>query len=634
MEDSKIHENNNNDNVNIQQTTPTPTPDTNVEQQQQQQQPNEGSTKNEKETNIEQPITTTIQTPQPLPPTIATDLKPPVLVVDRKCLSHSDRMCDAYCKDCYLVICEQCTKESHKQHQTIDKLNVEELCALLPTVSNFTENTTVLKDERQHLSKMLQQLEDNFKSCRSSIVEQFKDLQFLIKQREMKLEKEIQTEYEQSKAELIKRMSQLDRELTQADPLLEPSKSYQTANPQELFDNKRFEFLDNYSHIKQIPRIEHDPPVDLTIQFDLKVDIDKRSMITKEVQSLGLITSTKKSTVPPASTSTTPSASSPTVAAPSTSAPPAAKTLRDNRLNITNHFSANEGFKYFYSIGGWNENGSDLSSIYKYDVDKNEWRFISSKGLSTTDGVPFVSSSCITDGKYIYVFGGNYTITTYRRFNLAKQQWDKSLEKLNRGGGGIAAQYDGKKYVYLFGGKVLEETKQYHQIVHRIERMNTSTKQIEHLNNLTRHKYTIYPCFDPLNGYIYLVGGQVVNGRACKEIEVYDTVENVCTVYSSLGAGGLVQGAIIDGRYESIYYITSTHFKRFTLATKKFETLEFPPLTNTTCRPTLIYDSKTRIYLFDQNDNYAYDIPTGKWSKFTYTRKVALCGQGMVGSMI
>lgn len=37
-----------------------------------------------------------------------------------KCQKHSSKMCDRYCEQCNIPVCERCTSTEHKGHQSMD----------------------------------------------------------------------------------------------------------------------------------------------------------------------------------------------------------------------------------------------------------------------------------------------------------------------------------------------------------------------------------------------------------------------------------------------------------------------------------------------------------------------------------
>ncbi|EGG15108.1 hypothetical protein DFA_09932 [Cavenderia fasciculata] len=608
-----------------------------------------------------QPTTEPVQPTQQVQPTTepvqtTTTAEPIEEVVDKqrktKCSFHTNDYYNSFCKDCQTPICPQCTL-SHKQHNILPTIPFDDFTNKLAVFSTLNVEASDRAQDKAHLLELMAQLEDNNKSCKLLIQERFKEFQFLIKQREMNLEKEIQKEYDATKLELTKRLNLIDKDLSQVQTQWDKSKPYQQSTPTELYETNLFEVLEQYSlsdkKVRHIQTSDYNllKPVDVPVKFVLDIDQLKKKSIVDELSGLGTISTVKQSTFRPIKLQHhQQEAQSPSILpykdesssnnADKSSSKKDRKSSKSDTLDNNNsplstgigspNYNSGSAAKYIYSIGGWNENGTDLGTCHKYIVESNEWKLLKSV---STDALPFVSSSCASDGKYIYVFGGNYEINTYRRFNINKQTWEKP-EKMNRGGGGIAAQFDGKKHIYIFGGKVLDDSKPYHQIVQRIERYNVSTKQFSTVGSMSKHKYSCFTCFD--GRYIYLVGGQVVNGRACKEIERFDTVEQKSAIYASLGGGGMVQGCALDPQGECIYYMTQTTFKRFTIATKFIQTLAFPPLTETSCRPTLVFDSKSKIFLFDQNDNFCFDLATSKWSKFNFNRKYSLCGQGCVVS--
>eukprot|EP01133_Synstelium_polycarpum_P003804 gene3804-4385_t len=497
---------------------------------------------------------------------------------------------------------------THREHTTRD-INQTEVVAKLPLLTALVDDLASRKIERAAMSQLITTMDDNAHETKRAIVEHFKELQYQLKQQEMNLLKEITASYGAPRHEIFKKVMHLDKELDIVEPMANSAAAMAKESPESLYHH-RYQLLEYLASADSMTRqmqsdaqIVSRKPLTSYNKFSVTFDPIASAKVTEAIQGLGLITVTPVPIV---------------MATPKDYAP----------IRSPIQAPAGGGPKAFYAMGGWNEHGTDVGALMRMDIEKNEWRVLKPMPEVT----PFISSSCVSDGKNIYVFGGSYSMTTYRRYNISKAAWDKTPERLVRGGAGIAAVYDGRKYIYVFGGKVFEESKPYHQIVHRIERLNVATKTIDYLASMSKHKYGAHPCYDG-SRYIYIVGGQIVNGRACKEIERFDTQDNKSTVYISLGGGGLVQGAVIDVRGDAIYYLTQTHFKRFNIASKTFETLDLPPLTSRSCRPTMITDHHTRIYLFDQHDNYYFDIPSAKWTQFANTKKLALCGQGMVSSL-
>ncbi|EGG17322.1 hypothetical protein DFA_08315 [Cavenderia fasciculata] len=277
--------------------------------------------------------------------------------------------------------------------------------------------------------------------------------------------------------------------------------------------------------------------------------------------------------------------------------------------------------RYIYCLCGM-ENTQHLSLVEVYDIQQNRWGLAEGSRMKRACS----SSSVVSILDYVYIFGGNDSLSTYERMDLYSGKWDCLDNIQTTGGSSMAAVWDEGRYIYLVGGIQNNNT------LGRVDRFDIMTGRCSNLGQLKRPRYYCFACY--LDGIIYVIGGTHKEPEKAytmvNDIEAFSISDGSSKqIYQFNNSSSRVEGFCFDKR-EYIYFLTSTEFCRFSVFTRKAESLAEVPVRDGKFGLSLVFgfvNNFPKIYLIGGKHptNFIYDINSNSWdatfpskSKYTY----------------
>lgn len=180
--------------------------------------------------------------------------------------------------------------------------------------------------------------------------------------------------------------------------------------------------------------------------------------------------------------------------------------------------AAYDGKRYFYILGGYDENFNGSDRFHRYDIIKNKW-----EALSPSPYQMYSTKAMYADGNLYVIPGavnGNST-RDFLRYEINNSSWS-SLPNLPVGGVGEGgAAFDGNNYIYITGYTSGPFSSAEFERFYRYDINNNSWTQLTEPPFYSAHHLML---FDG-EGRLYIVGGDTLWGNAQRPLVDLDKVQ-------------------------------------------------------------------------------------------------------------
>ncbi|EGC30313.1 hypothetical protein DICPUDRAFT_90119 [Dictyostelium purpureum] len=280
-------------------------------------------------------------------------------------------------------------------------------------------------------------------------------------------------------------------------------------------------------------------------------------------------------------------------------------------LNIIRKSNLNTKFlvRFIYAIGGQSK-----QSVECYSIQQKKWSYASPMNYHRN------RISAVFDGKqYIYVFGGECPggfEKSVERYCIFENKWTMGKD-MPRERSRHATVFDGERYIYIVGGK--DQT----WFSNQLDRFDIITQEYVHLKKMKIPRSDLSAIYDS-RGYIFAIGG--FNGKALDVIEQYDIKNDRWIKLGKMRKQRDGPGAVFDGN-NYIYVMggsfggrkISNNLERMNIDTWEWESLADmkKPID---VRNSAIYDGSGNIYViggyFSEvlSETQCYSIDKNEWN--------------------
>eukprot|EP01132_Coremiostelium_polycephalum_P008073 gene8073-9931_t len=498
----------------------------------------------------------------------------------KKCLIHCDEDYYSFCSDCQTPICPQCIVQVHNGHRAV-QIDVDSFNSYLLRYADqyrvLEEHSEFIQMEIQEVEKKIMVSKDFFQRECDKIGRDYEKLKSLLSMRELKFKSELSSQYKKDEELLTSRIAQLKTQLAEKQKHIQFYRDFiqeLITDPEErsqLYHRFKFSTLEQ---IHLISKLESPSPSQPLLDSILKLEFqsDQLESLEYSIQQFGFLNTKikenylyfiggidKKNSSSSSSSDQTP-----------------AYRLNLKTKNIT-ILSPNPS-PLFHVIPS-----SSLVKISLPTPPPTTTTTIKSSSSTTTNETDIKNSTSKKSTEFIYIVGGYYDLNKQAniyRYDIDMDQWSLVATNSMGMGSNTSVQYDGDKYIYMFGGFYPGSRHDQFEKMKRIDRFNVETNTIENqIGQMVKPKFQAFTCYDNQR-YIYIVGG--FNERRTvdnyHEIERFDLESKQCKLMFQfpINSCGNIDGSIIFQSY--IYILGSKGFIRLELNSKALETCHFPTL--------------------------------------------------------
>jgi len=187
-----------------------------------------------------------------------------------------------------------------------------------------------------------------------------------------------------------------------------------------------------------------------------------------------------------------------------------------------------------YAIGGGYPTSTNINEAY--DPVTNTWT------AKANMPSPWIGvRGAVANGK-IYTIGGNYNAHNCFEYNPVTNTWTEKTPIPSDGGGALSAtEYNG--LIYTFGGSTYSPWAALSTVYAYNPQTDTWTKK----RDMPTPRFALKTFL--VNGKIYAIGGNHIQGTAMNKVEVYDPVTDTWSLGENMPIGiGWMTGAVVNNK--------------------------------------------------------------------------------------